>query len=206
MDKREFMAGCAAGGARLQRMLAGLVRSFGDKLYRDAQRLVGSAHEAQDVVQEVLIKAWRHCHEFRGDAELSTWLHPILRRSAIDHLRRRRDELPLLDDAGQLLAEVEQALQQAAGDPLRHPPDAARSAQSQRMFEQGLARLRADHPLAALVILLIARDDLSMDELARCLDRSPGATREYVSQCRKKARVYLADWYAMTCEREDQAV
>ncbi len=206
MDKQEFMAGCAAGGVRLQRMLASLVRSLGDKLYRDAQRLMGSAQGAQDVVQEVLIKAWRHCHEFRGDAELSTWLHPMLRRTAIDHLRRRHDELPLLDDAGQVLAEVEQALQLAAGAPLRQPADALRSAQAQRQFEQGLARLRADHPLAAMVILLIARDELTMDELAGVLDRSPGATREYVSQCRKKARVYLADWYAMVCGSEDQRV
>ena len=44
----------------------------------------------------------------------------------------------------------------------------------------------------------IVEDGLSNDDIAQLLDRTPGATREFISQCRKRARVYLAEWYAIT--------
>lgn len=47
---------------------------------------------AEDVVQETMIKAWRHREEFRGDSSLKTWLIRIGRNTAIDALRRRRDQ------------------------------------------------------------------------------------------------------------------
>ncbi len=68
------------------------------RLRRLAHRLLGwrsSAHELDDVVQDVLLKAWRHQHSFRGDSSLATWLVRITIRTAHDHVRKgnRRSRL-----------------------------------------------------------------------------------------------------------------
>jgi hypothetical protein len=46
---------------------------------------------------------------------------------------------------------------------------------------------------------------LNNEQIAAILGRTPGATREFVSQCRKKARVYLAEWYALASARGETA-
>jgi DNA-directed RNA polymerase specialized sigma24 family protein len=51
----------------------------------------------------------------------------------------------------------------------------------------------------------IVEDGLSNDDIAELLNRTPGATREFISQCRKRARHYLAGWYALASEQGDRA-
>lgn len=53
-------------------------------------RLVGDPEEAADLVQDTLVRAYTHLGTFRGDAKLSTWLHTVAVRLALDHLRGRR--------------------------------------------------------------------------------------------------------------------
>ncbi|MGC3970493.1 MAG: RNA polymerase sigma factor [Pirellulales bacterium] len=63
------------------------------RLRRLVHRLLGwraSAHELDDVVQDVLLKAWRHQATFRGDAALATWLTRIAIHAARDHARTAR--------------------------------------------------------------------------------------------------------------------
>ena len=54
-----------------------------------------------------------------------------------------------------------------------------------------------EDPLHAGVMTWIVEDGLSNDDIAQLLDRTPGATREFISQCRKRARRHLANWYAL---------
>ena len=58
------------------------------------------------------------------------------------------------------------------------------------------------------MIRWIAEDDLDHEQIAGLLQRTPGATREYISQCRKKARHYFRDWYVLAAReaREKAAI
>ncbi|MEY4744173.1 MAG: hypothetical protein RL272_118, partial [Candidatus Parcubacteria bacterium] len=51
-------------------------------------RFTGSAHDADDLVQETLVKAWRHLKSVDPKRSFRTWLFSIARRTAIDHLRK----------------------------------------------------------------------------------------------------------------------
>ena len=62
------------------------------RLYCLALRLVGNATEAEDVVQETFLKAWRFGSAFRGDARLGSWLCRIALNESRDALRKRRPE------------------------------------------------------------------------------------------------------------------
>ena len=65
------------------------VAEHGDYLYRYALAAVRHREAAEDIVQETLLAAWRARAEFAGRASERTWLTAILKRKAVDWLRRR---------------------------------------------------------------------------------------------------------------------
>lgn len=195
MDRADFMRACREGGPLLAQALARLQRDYGRALLHEAMAALGDLQAARDLLQDTLIKAWQRCAQYRGESELFPWLKAALRHGATDQLRRRRPEQPLTDAQGRVLAEVETALLQLRPGPT--PDQQASAAQLEALYRDCQARFQRDHPAAANVVRWIAEDGLGLDELAQLLQRSPGATREYLSQCRKKARVYFRDWYLL---------
>lgn len=72
-----------------------LVRRHGPLMRAYVSRIVGSLHEADDVVQETLYTAWRRLPELRDPKTVRAWLMRIASRQAFKHLRRRADVDPL---------------------------------------------------------------------------------------------------------------
>src|SRR5271157_5625352 len=58
-------------------------------LYRYAYRLLGNKPDAEDAVQDALVAAFQHLNQFRGEAQLSTWLTTIVINCAKMQLRKR---------------------------------------------------------------------------------------------------------------------
>ena len=69
-------------------MLSGLSHCL-PSLYRYAYRLLGNKADAEDAVQDALLAAYKHLNQFRGDAQLSTWLTTIVINCSRMHLRKR---------------------------------------------------------------------------------------------------------------------
>ncbi len=206
MDKAAFMQACRAGGAQIESALRRLQRDYGGALLHDAMSALGDVDAARDLVQVTQIKAWQHCASYRGDSELYPWLKRILRHALIDWLRARRPEQPLADAAtGQPLPEVELALLAERGEAAPTPEQLVQSAQLEAVYRACAERFAHDHPMAAAVIRWVAEDDLDSDQVAALLQRTPGATREYISQCRKKARRYFREWYELAAPADAQA-
>jgi RNA polymerase sigma-70 factor (ECF subfamily) len=65
-------------------------------LLRYARTLVSAPADAEDLVQDTVVKALENASSFRGDSSLATWLHRLLHNLAIDRSQRRRDH-PLAD-------------------------------------------------------------------------------------------------------------
>lgn len=94
---------------------------------------------AEDAVQDALLKAWHRRGDFRGEAQLDTWIHRIAIHAAIDLMRRERPELAL--DAGDALAT---ALAPDDPEAAQHSLDlAAASGDLRGRLSRGIAR--ADH-------------------------------------------------------------
>lgn len=73
-----------------------LVQSTHAVVYTLAYRVTGNAEDAKDVSQEVYVRAWRGLRNFRGDANLGTWLHRITVNTALTSVRRRaRRPIPM---------------------------------------------------------------------------------------------------------------
>lgn len=76
------------------------VRQTSSVVYTLAYRITGNHEEAKDVAQEVYVRAWRGLRNFRGDANLGTWLHRITVNCALTSTRRRgRRPIPVPDEA-----------------------------------------------------------------------------------------------------------
>ena len=83
--------------ATLERAKAGdrgaleeLLAAARPRLCAVALKMVRNSDDAEDVVQEAMLKVWRYMGRFEGRAALSTWLHRIVVNTAVDHLRARR--------------------------------------------------------------------------------------------------------------------
>jgi RNA polymerase sigma-70 factor (ECF subfamily) len=72
-----------------------LVRTHTPTMYRVALRITGTAAEAEDVVQDAWISAWRALPGFRHEASVSTWLYRVVTNAALAQVRRRRPTVSL---------------------------------------------------------------------------------------------------------------
>jgi RNA polymerase sigma-70 factor (ECF subfamily) len=72
-----------------------IVRRHNQRLYRVARAIVRDDTEAEDVMQEAYLSAFRNLATFRADASLATWLTRIVVNRAVGHVRREAVEVPL---------------------------------------------------------------------------------------------------------------
>ncbi|MBB4684708.1 RNA polymerase sigma factor [Amycolatopsis jiangsuensis] len=79
-----------------------LVRRHTPMMYRVALRITASPPEAEDVVQEAWLSAWRSLPSFRQESRVSTWLYRVVTNGALAQLRRRPPTVPLHEAAGQV--------------------------------------------------------------------------------------------------------
>src|SRR5215831_3401472 len=81
----------------VQRLQAGdvgafdiLFRQYGAQVNRQAIHLVGTAADAEEVVQDVFLAVYEKAHTFRGESAFATWLYRLTANAALSRLRRRR--------------------------------------------------------------------------------------------------------------------
>lgn len=72
------------------KILRQLVEQHSQDVFRLAWRMVGNESDAEEVVQETFLRAWRGLDRFRGQASQSTWLYRIATNCALDLLRKRK--------------------------------------------------------------------------------------------------------------------
>jgi RNA polymerase sigma-70 factor, ECF subfamily len=104
----EFEPGSPASDEKLARF-AQVAEKHRPQLLWLAQRITPQREEAEDIVQEALLKAFRNLAQFRGDAQMSTWLRAIVQNTARDWLRNQK---------GRVLLSLEQP--QAGDGPTMH--------------------------------------------------------------------------------------
>lgn len=69
-----------------------LISRYLGLIYSFVFRYIGNAEEAQDITQDVFVKFWRHLKSFDRTRKLKTWIFSIAKNSAIDFLRKSRDD------------------------------------------------------------------------------------------------------------------
>lgn len=157
-----------------------LVRHTYADTYTLAYRLVGNEEDARDVVQETYLRAHKGLKKFRGDAQLSTWLHRITANCASSYLGRkiRHRHEPLIDGGGDIIDE------HPSGDPVHRADLGVLRSQLSEALMQLPPKLRA-------VVVLRDIYDLPHEAIAEQLDITESAAKVRLHRARKRLRERL---------------
>lgn len=75
-----------------------LLRKYQRTIYYNARRIVFSHEDANDVVQNICVKIWRHLDKFRGDSSLKTWIIKICVNESLSFIEKKKKLLNLTED------------------------------------------------------------------------------------------------------------
>ncbi len=76
-----------------------IVREYSEQLYWHIRRIVLIHDDADDVLQNVFLKAWTHLDKFHQDSRISTWLYRIAVNECIDFMRRKKNQIQVSADS-----------------------------------------------------------------------------------------------------------
>lgn len=165
-----------------------LVERHSRKIYGLAYRLTGNHADAEDVVQETFLRAYRELGRFQSRASVGTWLHRIAVNCAVDAIRTRanreafRADLGLIDALGH---------EPAAGDP--GPERVVFSAELRRRVMEALDELT---PKERAAFVLRHFEGWSIAEIGRTLRLRTNATKHSIFRAVRKMRATLEPFVA----------
>ena len=176
-DDEELFAAAARGDATTFDVL---VRRHTTRMHRVAVRIVGDPAEAEDVVQEAWISAWRSLAGFRGDSAPSTWLFRVVTNAALMHLRRRRPTVPLDAEhhAGTGAPESSAAARRGEVAGARDDPETA--ALRTEQIDAALRAISTLEPSQRVPLVLRELEGMSYEEMAELLGVGVPALRSRV--------------------------
>jgi RNA polymerase sigma-70 factor (ECF subfamily) len=162
-----------------------LVERHSRAVYRLAYRMTGSQQDAEDVVQETFLKAYRQLSRFESRANFGTWVHRIAVNCSIDLIRSRPHREAALDapDFEQFGAAVEST--DATGT---SPERLMLSTEVQERIGQAMSGLSR---MERAAFLLRHFEGRSIDEISQSLGLKTNATKHSIFRAVRKMRVAL---------------
>jgi len=151
-----------------------LVDQHARDVFRLAFRMTGNEGDAEDMVQETFLKAWKQIGQFDGRATLRTWLHRICTNCSLDHIRARKRKPGVPFDP---------AVQVAAGTP--SPERIAASSQVNAILGPALDELGE---MERTAFVLRHYEGLGIVEISATLGVQPGAARHSIFRAVQKLR------------------
>jgi len=176
-SERELADGLRRGDRKAQEAI---YRLHYRKVYQVAARVLGDPVGAEDIAQEVFIRAFERGSQFRGDSKLSTWFYRLTVNACLSQMRRKSgvslDENPLLAET------VERAV--PAASPLKPA------------LEEALKKLPPGYRAS---VVLHDIEGLEHEEIANLMGISVGTSKSQLHKARARLRELLAP--ALSAER-----
>ena len=166
-----------------------LYRDHVDLMYRYASRLCGETEAAKDLVQETFLNAYRGFKNFRGDAQISTWLYTIASRVCLRMLRKRKGapERELSLDEFIPTSEGEFRLQIPVEG--LSPEDALQNKQLREALDTAIGRLPKKYKM---VLVLRDMEGLSAKEVGAIMGLNERAVKSRLHRARLFVRRELS--------------
>ena len=161
-----------------------LVRRYQDRLFNTVYRLVDSAEDAQDVVQEAFLHAYQSLDRFKGDSQFFTWLYRIAVNSAIS-LKRKHRVAVKLNQSGLGQGSVPEPPDMSE---FSQPDQALERADEERRIQAALNRLSPEH---RAVLILKDLEEQKYETMAEILQVPIGTIRSRLHRARLELREVL---------------
>jgi RNA polymerase sigma-70 factor, ECF subfamily len=166
-----------------------LVERHSRAVFRLAHRMTGNASDAEDVVQETFLKAYRQLNRFESRANFGTWVHRIAVNCSIDLIRARPHR-----EAGHDAADLEQFGAGTVAEPgLPSPERLMLSTEVQGRISNAMGALSK---MERAAFVLRHFEGQSIDEISRALGLKTNATKHSIFRAVKKMRQALEPFVA----------
>jgi RNA polymerase sigma-70 factor (ECF subfamily) len=169
-----------------ERAFGELVSRYESKVYSLALKMLRNPEDAEDVLQDTFLRAYRGIKSFKGNSTFSTWIYRITANSALMRLRKRQLPTVSIDDADEREAPINIA------DWAPGPVEQMLNQETQAAMTEAIDALP---PEFRQVFVLRDIEELSNAEVAEILDLSVAAVKSRLHRARLKVRNRLASYF-----------
>ena len=169
-----------------ERAFGELVSRYESKVYSLALKMLRNPEDAEDVLQDTFLRAYRGIKSFKGNSTFSTWVYRITANSALMRLRKRQLPTVSIDDADEREAPINIA------DWAPGPVEQMLNQETQAAMTEAIEALP---PEFRQVFVLRDIEELSNAEVAEILDLSVAAVKSRLHRARLKVRNRLATYF-----------
>jgi len=168
-----------------------LVQRYHKQAYNIAYRMTGNHADAEDLIQEAFIRAFRFFAQYKRELPFDSWLYKIMSNVFVDMLRRRPKaqirslDQPIVTEDGEALFEI--------ADTARGPEELVMSREMDARIQTALNSIPEDFRLAVIYADI---EGLSYEEIADAMSCSIGTVRSRLHRGRKLLRDRLKTYTA----------
>jgi len=195
-ERPEFDITALQKGDRLE--FANLVEAYSGKIYRLAIKMLKNQQDAEDILQETFIKAYKALPRFEGRSSLATWLYRIATNEALMFLRRKQPDQISVEQP--MDGNEEQTPLQIV-DWCCLPEGELMSTEARDHLERSIQQLPET---LRVVFLLRDIEGLSTREAAEVLEITETAVKTRLSRARLRLRELLTIYFGERLPLEDQ--
>src|SRR5262245_60533743 len=173
-----------------ERAFQEIVERYQTRLLNFIYRTIGDREKAEDLVQEVFIRVYRHIHRFDRTKKFSTWVYTIASNQAKNELRNRsRNPLVLFQTMRSNWEDDDRPLQ--FEDVTARPDDMYRMRHLRELVEETVAKLPEHH---RQVFVLRELEGKSYEEIAEITDCNLGTVKSRLNRARNAFAAIIEPW------------
>jgi RNA polymerase sigma-70 factor (ECF subfamily) len=150
-----------------------------------AYRLLQSREDAEEVAQDVFVKAYRSLADFKGGSKFSTWLYTIAHNTGITYLRKKKQKILAIDD--------ENTFTQLESRESDFKANQVEDKSKKDMVNRAIEMLAPDD---AQIITLFYKGDQSLDEIAAVIRMETNTVKVRLFRARQKLKEKMEKYFA----------
>lgn len=166
-----------------------LVRRYQERIYATVYHMTSNHEDANDLVQETFIKAYRALKTFKGDSSFYTWVYRIAVNKTINFLKQRKNRLNMSLNDVDFNAEHDPDLVALVSE--KTPRRDLNLSELQDKLNAAMQKLSEHH---RMVVTLHDIQGLSHEEIGAIMDCNIGTVRSRLFYARQQLQAYLSDY------------
>lgn len=168
-----------------QALYAELIKRYQNLVFTITYRYTQNREDAEEIAQDVFVKAYRSLADFRGDAKFSTWLYTITSTTCITFLRKKKLKVQSLDHT----PVFERAASQASGMQANQVEQKSKW----QMVNKAIQLLSADD---AKLITLFYKGEQSLEEIGQIMQLEPNTVKVRLHRARTRLKEKMETYFS----------
>jgi len=168
-----------------QPLYAEIVKRYQNFVFTIALRYAPIREDAEEIAQDVFVKAYRSLADFRGDSRFSTWLYTIVTTTSITFLRKKKLEVHSLDN--------EKVLAAAENVDSGFKANQVEQKSKVQMVNEAIALLSGDD---ARILTLFYKGEQSLEEIGRIMGTEPNTIKVKLYRARQRLKEKMEKHFA----------